>query len=459
MIIACSWTKGFLAAALLGVALLPASAGASPSQHLQDGLQSSTDQGLVGFYRARANRPLWTEGGKVHASAQTLSGILRRASLDGMENGDALAVLVDQAVARALSGQPGDLANAELVLSRAWVAYVQTLRRPVEIGMVYSAGAVSPAAPFTAQVLGAAGNAPDLAAHLVKVSELNPVYSQLRAGLAAWRDKGRSAAVPSGLTDQEIERRLRLNLDRARALPLAEDGRFILVDTASARMFLYENGRVRDSMKVIIGKAVESTPMVAGMIQNAVLNPYWNVPPDLVRKRAAGVVKSRGATIPGKNFELLSDWSTSPQLLDAKSMDWAAVASGAKELRLRQLPGPGNAMGAMKFNFPNDYGIFLHDTPDKTLFAKADRRLSSGCIRVEDARRLGNWIFGRELSTTSKAPEQVVPVPTPMPVYVTYFTAGWDGQRFTFIDDGYNRDAANARLTYAAPGYNLVPVK
>lgn len=419
----------------------------STSQHIQAGLEASTDQGLVGFYRARANRPLWTEGGEIHPAAGTLVEILRRSPLDGMRDGEALASRVGAALARAAAGRPADLANAELVLSHAWVEYVQALRRPVDVGMVYAAGARSPAAPFTALVLGAAGNAADLVAHLRQVSELNPVYSQLRAGLAAWRDKG--GVGTAGLSGREVEQKLRLNLDRARALPLPEDGKFILVDAASARMFLYENGRVRDSMRVVVGKTDEATPMVAGTIQNAVLNPYWNVPPDLVRKRAASVVKDGVGSLAGKNFQLLSDWSANPRELDAKSIDWAAVAAGTKELRIRQLPGAGNAMGAMKFNFPNDFGIYLHDTPDKSIFANADRRLSSGCVRVEDARRLATWLFGRALTATSSAPEQVVALPKAMPVYVTYLTAGWDGQRLAFSADGYRRDASDTRSASA----------
>lgn len=435
-------------AASLGVAVLPMPGHAAALPNLAAVLHSDPDQGLVGFYRARADRPLWFEGGKVHPASAVLVDILRRSLLDGMKNGPELAALVEQAVARAGAGQAGDVADAELLLSRAWVEYVKTLRRPSDVGMVYAAGVSSPAAPFTAQVLGAAGSASDLSAHLRQASDLNPVYSQLRAGLAAWQKKGKLAAP--GLGAREVEQKLRLNLDRARALPLSGNGTFILVDAASARMFFYENGRVRDSMRVVVGKTDEATPMVAGMIQNAVLNPYWNVPPDLVRKRAATVLKDGVASLEGKNFQLLSDWSATPRQLDAKTVDWAEVANGSKELRIRQLPGIGNAMGEIKFNFPNDYGIYLHDTPDKSIFGKADRKLSSGCVRVEDAKRLATWLFGRVPSTSSKAPEQVVALPKAMPVYVTYLTAGWDGERIALSPDGYRRDIGATQMALAA---------
>lgn len=448
--LAVSWSRILLAAAGFTVGLAPvtavAAAVAAP-QPFATALQGETDQGLIGFYRARANRPLWTEGNRVHPAARTFVNILRRASLDGIDDGEALAARIDAQLAQIGADGHAGLASTELLLSRTWVAYVQALRRPVNVGMVYAAGARSPAAPFTAQVLGAAGSAGDLSAHLTAASELNPVYSQLRAGLMAWHAQGKPSA--GGLSARDVERKLRLNLDRARAFPITDDGSFILVDAASARMFLYENGRVRDSMLVAVGKPDEATPMVAGMIQNAVLNPYWNMPPDLVRKRAAMVVKDGLGAINGKNFQLLSDWSENPRVLDAKNVDWTAVASGKQELRIRQLPGAGNAMGAMKFNFPNDSGIYLHDTPDKSIFSQDNRRLSSGCVRVEDAKRLATWLFGRVPTTTSRAPEQVVALPKALPVVVAYLTAGWDGNRFAFATDGYSRDGSRNLLASA----------
>jgi len=431
-----------LVAASLGSAAVVAAARVPAPEPLEAGLKGSTDQGLVGFYRTRAYRPMWTAGGTVHPASRALVEILKRAPLDGMETGPAFATRVEAAILKAGSGQAQDLTDAELLLSRSWVDYVRVLRRPVNIGMVYASGAVSPSAPYTAEILGFAAAAPDLGAHLRKVSDLNPLYSQLRAGLAAWQAGDRTS--PAGLDQRGgVEQRLRLNLDRARALPIAQDGRFILVDTANARLLLYQDGRVHDSMRVVIGKAVQATPMVAGMLRNAVLNPYWNVPPDLIRTKVApGVLKQGVGFLKARDYEVLADWSANPAPLDAKTVDWAAVAAGKQEVRVRQLPGGANAMGEMKFNFPNDFGIYLHDTPDKSLFTKADRRLSSGCIRLEDAKRLAKWLFGHVPTTTSMSPEQVVVLAKPVPVYVTYLTASWDGKNYAFANDGYSRDAA-----------------
>jgi murein L,D-transpeptidase YcbB/YkuD len=97
-------------------------------------------------------------------------------------------------------------------------------------------------------------------------------------------------------------------------------------------------------------------------------------------------------------------------------------------------------MGSVKFMFPNDLGIYLHDTPQKALFAKPDRHLSNGCVRLEDAGRLGRWLFGKTLKPESAKPEQHVPVPEPVPVYLMYFTASPEGDGVHYVPDTYGRD-------------------
>ena len=125
------------------------------------------------------------------------------------------------------------------------------------------------------------------------------------------------------------------------------------------------------------------------------------------------------------------------------SVDWRAVAAGKVNVRVRQLPGPDNAMGRMKFMFPNAQGIYLHDTPEKGLLGEDSRMFSGGCVRLEDAPRLARWLYGGNApSTTSTSPEQRVDLPRPVPVYLTYLTAVPNGGSVTFLPDVYNRDRA-----------------
>ncbi len=109
---------------------------------------------------------------------------------------------------------------------------------------------------------------------------------------------------------------------------------------------------------------------------------------------------------------------------------------------MRQLPGPGNSMGDIKFMMPNDYGIYLHDTPDKALFQKEDRWISNGCVRVEDARRLAKWLFGNMPRGSDPDAEERVDLERPVPVYITYMTAGASHGGVVFRKDPYGRDAA-----------------
>jgi murein L,D-transpeptidase YcbB/YkuD len=136
----------------------------------------------------------------------------------------------------------------------------------------------------------------------------------------------------------------------------------------------------------------------------------------------------------------------SDQLLNPAKVDWRAVAAGREMVRVRQLPGPLNSMGRIKIPFPNGSDIYLHDTPNKDLFASDDRTLSHGCIRLEDAERLGTWLMGRDPRASTHDPEQNVLLPAPVPIYVTYLTAQVNNGQLSFIDDIYGRDTEVAAL-------------
>ncbi|HEY0626913.1 MAG TPA: L,D-transpeptidase family protein [Allosphingosinicella sp.] len=438
---------------LLGMAAVPAAASTPLASPMEAMLQSS-DSGVRAFYSSRDNRPIWIRSGLVLADAHRLVDILRRADLDGMRNGPELAERLEETIARAESGEPQDLARAELMLSSAWVDYVQTLRRPVDVGMTYIDASLKPRQLSEESILRAAAEAPSLGRHIDIVSNHNAQYAQLRQGLADLLD--RTGGSPRG-ADARLEQRLRLNMDRARVLPAADyQGKYVLVDAATQTLWMYENGEARDSMRVVVGKPERQTqtPMLAGLIRFSVLNPYWNVPPDLVRKNIAPNVLDQGASyLRSKGYEVLSGWTDDARTLDPESVDWQAVASGSKELRVRQLPGGDNFMGDVKFMFPNEFGVYLHDTPDKSLFSEAQRTLSSGCVRLEDAPRLARWLYGQTPRAASDAPEQAVALKDPVPVYITYLTAEWDGGRLALRDDFYGRDSlASYRMASAGSG-------
>jgi murein L,D-transpeptidase YcbB/YkuD len=398
-----------------------------PSAALSD---PTADQAVSAFYVSHAGAPLWLKSGADSAAARELIGVLQRASLDGLPSGPLFAVQAQALLARAEGGDAAALASADRTLSIAWVHYVEALQTP-PAGMIYADPWVAPHRDSAAAILARAAAAPSLAAYVHTVSAVNPIYAQLRD--SAW-----IAMQANGGT---LDPRVVASLERARDIP--PQGRFVMVDTGGARLYMIEDGRIADSMKVIVGKSDPSTqtPMLASTIYYATLNPYWHVSGDMVRSLIARNVLDQGrGYLKSHGYQVLAA-DGSGQMLDPAKVDWRAVAAGNETVQVRQQPGPGNSMGRMKIPFPNSSDIYLHDTPNKDLFAQDDRTLSHGCIRLEDATRLGRWLMGRDPQTASRDPEQNVLLPSPVPIYVAYLTAQVDdGGQLSFVDDLYGRD-------------------
>ena len=199
-------------------------------------------------------------------------------------------------------------------------------------------------------------------------------------------------------------------------------GRYLLVDAASARLFMVEDGQVVDSMRVIVGKPEAQTPTIASKIYYATLNPYWNVPADLARKIIAPrVLKDGVGYLRERGYQVLASFEDGAPEISPDEVDWEAVAAGRVKVKVRQLPGPGNSMGQVKFGFPNSHSIFLHDTPKKELFASDERAVSNGCVRLEDAPKLARWLLGQDPEMVAAGiPEQHVALPRAVPIYITY---------------------------------------
>ena len=194
----------------------------------------------------------------------------------------------------------------------------------------------------------------------------------------------------------------------------------MLVDAASARLYMIEDGRVRDSMKVIVGKPDTPTPELKSVINYETLNPYWHVTADLAKTLIAPRVLQGGdAYLTERGYEVLSSWGPDAHVISPDSIDWKAVAAGNAHVYVRQRPGPANSLGHYKFDLPNGDGIYLHDTPKKELFAQDARNLSHGCVRLEDAQRLARWLLGKDPPAAS-APEENILLPQPVPITISY---------------------------------------
>lgn len=236
-------------------------------------------------------------------------------------------------------------------------------------------------------------------------------------------------------------RRIAINMERAFRLPTTGTfDRYIVVDSGGADARLFSRDRLADSMPVVVGSPKTKTPMMAVLMRNAKANPYWNVPPELIRSLTAKRVKEQGVSyLRDFHYEVLSDWSGNAHPVDPKAVNWKQVAAGKSGILVRQLPGPWNSMGAMKFEMPNDYGIYLHDTPHKELFAQDERHLSNGCVRLSDYRRFATWVFGRVPQAGSPL-EQRFDLPRAVPIYLTYLTVAPSGNGVMFRPDPYGLD-------------------
>jgi len=381
------------------------------------------DPAVSAYYALRPGAQVWFRDADTRAAAMKLPAILRRAAIDGLTDGPELATQVESAIAR---GQPAD----ELAISHAWVRLVQALNRPID-GISYGDPALEMKPPTAEKILIAASRAPSLSQFVDRTATVNPFYAALR-----------DDAEKLGTLDDP---RVRATLDRLRLIP--GTGRAILVDAANAQLMMLNDGQVVNTMKVIVGKKEAATPLLAGTIHYVTFNPYWHIPQDVAKRKVAPVVLKRGVSyLKAARYETVAGFGQGKEdLIDPESVDWKAVAEGSQEVHIRQLNGPNNMMGKMKFGFVNDFGVFLHDTPHKDLFAKARRNLSLGCIRLEHPEALAQWLLGRDPTPPGDGSEQLVRLDQGVPVYVSYLTARpGDEGTIAYAEDVYGLDTPGA---------------
>ena len=394
------------------------------------------DSEIASFYRGRGGAPLWLAPG-ANGAAQQLIQLLATAEADHLNSRRYNVRGLQSALAEARSGNPAAAQRAEVLLSSAFVTYARDLKHDPDVGIIYVDNELRPEPPSPGELLNAAAHAPSLSDYVGQMGWMNPIYAKLRQALAS---RLYSNAYQAHL--------LSLNLERARALP-AGSGRFVIVNPPAARLYMYENGQVVDSMRVVAGRTdpVAQTPMMNAFIRYVALNPYWNSPPDITsRKLAPTILKEGRAYFTKRGYDLVDQFGPNAHVLDPMSVDWHAVAAGRLQVKLRQRPGPANSMGKMKFMFPNQQGIWLHDTPEREKIEDAARLESNGCVRLEDAARFARWLFnGRPPRTQGARPEQKVDLPQLVPLYITYLTAVPSGTSIVYFDDFYGKDRGAPR--------------
>ena len=278
---------------------------------------------------------------------------------------------------------------------------------------------------------------------------------QLRHGLRADAIVGKSTIKAMNETAADKLRRLRINLARLEDLPQHE-GRHVVVNVPEFRMRLLDDRREVLSMNVVVGKRRFATPRISDEIDYIVLNPYWNVPNSIAVREVLPKVRANPSYLYEQQFEVLSGKT----VLDPSAIAWNELGRGNFPYRFRQRPGAINALGSMKFIFPNQHNVYLHDTPVRWAFDKPERALSHGCIRLERPAALAQALLSDHPRATPEriaqwqleGREKVVTLRQPVPVDIVYLTAKADASMVWFFRDIYRRDEPDAEISEALAG-------
>lgn len=285
---------------------------------------------------------------------------------------------------------------------------------------------------------------------------------QARHGLEVDGVVGPATLGQLNVTAVERARQIEANLERWRWLPADLGERHIEVNIAGFDVRVVEGGRVVRRHRAVVGRQYRQTPMFSGLMTYLVLSPYWHVPPTIAAVDKLPAIKVDPSYITTQRMTLLEQGTSQP--VDPATVDWTSMTGAEfnRRYRLRQDPGPANALGNVKFMFPNRHNVYLHDTPSRELFARASRSFSSGCIRVQDAVELAEyllvdqpgWTRARIDQVIAGGVERTVPLTRPLPVHLLYWTAWADDDGVVhFRDDIYGRDrTVSAALAADPPG-------
>ncbi len=245
---------------------------------------------------------------------------------------------------------------------------------------------------------------------------------------------------------------LRTSLERLRWLPDDPGERYLMVNLAGYQLTAIENETIALNMPVIIGRSYRQTPSFNSDMSHIVFNPYWNVPNKIARLDILPKQQADPDYLASQQFQVFEKIDDQRVERSIDEINWQQLSSSYFPYILRQQPGPLNALGTMKFMFPNPWSIYLHDTPQKELFAQSQRNFSSGCIRVADPLALAEFSLNqpdsRMLIDSVLASRQNTGkvLNTPLPVYAVYQTAWSENGQIRFADDHYGRDARMAKF-------------
>jgi len=274
---------------------------------------------------------------------------------------------------------------------------------------------------------------------------------QKRNGLRAEGVVGNQTLKALNHTVEERIEVIKINLDRIKWLHKRPDSRHIIINIPDYRLCYEENGRLKMTMKVIVGKRKNPTPVFSNRVKSVVLNPYWNVPKSIIQKEMIPKLLRNPHAMAAQGIDIYTGWGRDAKKVSGASVNWAQYRySKSVPFRFAQRPGNRNALGRIKFLFPNQFHVYMHDTPTKYLFKREKRAYSHGCIRLEKPRLMLKTIASFNPSIKMEKADRILKskkntyfsLEQTVPVDVVYLTAWVDYEgRLQFRDDVYRYDA------------------
>jgi murein L,D-transpeptidase YcbB/YkuD len=271
---------------------------------------------------------------------------------------------------------------------------------------------------------------------------------QRSAGLSADGMAGRrTIAALNGKTEVNRAEQLALNMERLRWLPRNLGSRYVFVNQPAFEMKIMNGNGVEWKTRVVVGKQTNQTYFFSDEMERVEFNPYWGIPQSIIRSKYLPKLRANPGYFEQRGYEVVS---ASGRKISGHNVDWWNY----KGVGVRQKPGPRNALGEVKFMFPNRHAIYLHDTPQKSLFKRDSRAFSHGCVRVQNPRDLATHILGwseqKVAATIASGEHTPVKMSKKLPVHLTYFTAWTDENgNLSYFPDVYKRDGYLAKALAA----------
>ncbi|MDQ3191346.1 MAG: L,D-transpeptidase family protein [Bacteroidota bacterium] len=239
---------------------------------------------------------------------------------------------------------------------------------------------------------------------------------------------------------------ININMERLRWLPDSLGDKHLLVNIPDFNLKLIEKGKQTIEMRVVTGQLTRTTPVFSDRVQYVVFSPYWHVPKSIAENDLLPRIKKDIDFLKRSRLEIIESWEPDAAIINPDEIEWDKMTKGNFPYRLRQKPGPWNSMGKVKFMFPNNFNIYLHDTPAKKMFNEKNRAFSSGCVRIEQPVELVKFLLPQLpeqeiISKMNRPTEKYINVKNPVPVHIIYNTVWVDEQgRAIYPHDVYERD-------------------